>query len=174
MTNPITMIAAPIRNTTDIESEKPTLNGCAITGASREMNDVSLRSALPWPAACRVGACSGCAASAAANCGVFRTESNAWASLPGSVVSRTDRNTAVPRVPPFCRKNVTDEVATPISRGETAFWMARMIGCMFPPSPSPTIGMIRAVFQSGVSAPISENRNSPTTMSPVPMIGKIR
>ncbi len=46
------MIAAPIRNTIDIESENPTLNGCAITGASREMNDVSFRSVLPWPAAC--------------------------------------------------------------------------------------------------------------------------
>ena len=29
------MIAAPIRKTTLIESENPTLNGCATTGASR-------------------------------------------------------------------------------------------------------------------------------------------
>ena len=35
----------------------------------------------------------------------------------GRVENRTDRNTAVPRVPPIWRKNVTDEVATPISRG---------------------------------------------------------
>jgi hypothetical protein len=37
MTNPTTIIAAPIRKTVDIESENPTLNGCAMTGASREM-----------------------------------------------------------------------------------------------------------------------------------------
>ncbi len=172
-TNPTTMIAAPIRNTSDIESENPTLNGCAMTESSREMNDVSFRSELPCRAACSVAAWSGCAASAAWNEAVPCTERNASAILPGRLVSSTDRKMAVPSVPPICRKNVTDEVATPISFGDTAFWMARMIGCMLPPRPRPTIGMISAVCHSGVSAPISEKRNSPTTMSPVPMIGKI-
>ena len=66
--------------------------------------------------------------------------------MPGSRLNRMDRKTAAPIVPPIDRKNVTDEVATPISRGDAAFCAAVTIGCIEPPRPSPinTIGNITA------------------------------
>ena len=45
-----------------------------------------------------------------------------------AVPNRIDRNTAVPSVPPICRKNVAEAVATPMSRGATAFCTASMSG----------------------------------------------
>ena len=55
--------------------------------------------------------------SAAWNCGVGATCANAETIASGSRVNSTDRNTAVPSVPPICRKNVAEEVATPMSLG---------------------------------------------------------
>jgi hypothetical protein len=86
----------------------------------------------------------------------------------------TDRKIAVPSVPPIDRKNVTELVATPISRGETAFCTAVIIGCMLRPRPRPIRTMIPITRHSGVSAPISANRPSASTISELPMIGKIR
>ena len=43
-----------------------------------------------------------------------------------------ERNAAVPIVPPIWRKKVTEDVATPISRGDTAFCTARITGCDAP------------------------------------------
>ena len=57
--------------------------------------------------------------------------------LPPTVENRTDRNTAVPSVPPIWRKNSDDDVATPMSRTCTAFCTASTSGCMVKPSPSP-------------------------------------
>ena len=57
--------------------------------------------------------------------------------LPPTVEKRTDRNTAVPSVPPICRKKSDDEVATPMSRTGTAFCTASTSGCIVSPSPSP-------------------------------------
>ena len=80
----------------------------------------------------------------------------------------------MPSVPPIERKNVTELVATPISRGETAFCTAVIIGCMLPPRPRPISTMISMVCQSGVSAPIRANRPSAAAIRVLPMIGKIR
>ena len=57
--------------------------------------------------------------------------------LSVTVENRIDRNTAVPSVPPIWRKNVADEVATPMSCGGTAFCTASTSGCMLKPSPRP-------------------------------------
>ena len=43
----------------------------------------------------------------------------------------------MPSVPPIWRKNVADEVATPMSCGGTAFCTASTSGCMLKPSPMP-------------------------------------
>ena len=91
------------------------------------MNEVSDRSppADSWPL-CTASATRGSAAAA---------EATELRISPGSLVNSTDRKTAVPSVPPICRKKVTDEVATPISRGLTAFCTARMTGWKLKPEP---------------------------------------
>ncbi len=69
---------------------------------------------------------------------------------------------------------MTEEVATPISRGETAFWTARITGCMLRPSPRPMSTMNGARLQTEASA--STTNDSPTratTMSTMPTSGKI-
>ena len=65
---------------------------------------------------------------------------------------RIERNTAVPSVPPIWRVNVAEEVATPMSRGLTAFCTARVSGWKLKPSPTPKKTTAIRVFQSGVSA----------------------
>ena len=72
--------------------------------------------------------------------------------LSGTVENRIDRKTAVPSVPPIWRVNVADDVATPISRGDTAFWTASVSGWKLKPSPSPNATMTMLVCHSGVSA----------------------
>jgi hypothetical protein len=52
-------------------------------------------------------------------------------------LNSTERKIAVPSVPPICRKNVAELVATPMSCGGTAFWMASTSVCMLKPSPRP-------------------------------------
>ena len=69
--------------------------------------------------------------------GVGATCANAETIASGSRVNSTERNTAVPRVPPIWRKNVADDVATPMSLGGTAFWIARTSVCMLNPRPRP-------------------------------------
>ncbi len=99
--------------------------------------------------------------------------SNALRMLSPAVENRIDRNTAVPSVPPTWRKKVADEVATPISRGSTAFCTARISGCMLPPRPRPNTTMITIVIHIGVSTPIRLNANAPTVSSTAPTTGKI-
>jgi len=47
---------------------------------------------------------------------------NAAEIVSGMRAKSTDSSTAVPTVPPICRKNVEALVATPMSRGATEFW----------------------------------------------------
>ncbi len=54
---------------------------------------------------------------------------------------------ATPSAPPICRKNVDDEVATPMSCGGIAFCTARVIGCSTLPRPSPKTSMHTPVCQ---------------------------
>ena len=63
------------------------------------------------------------------------------AMLEFALVNRIDRKIAVPSEPPTWRKKVTAEVATPMSRGSTAFCIARMMLCMFMPRPAPNTTM---------------------------------
>ena len=107
---PIATTAAATRKTRSIESENPVLNGSARKSGSFWMNEVSDRSPPPLQLAAlqRLGRPGG------------RWPRPACSALPilsGSVVNRIDRNAATPIVPPIWRKNVTDDVATPISRG---------------------------------------------------------
>ncbi len=60
---------------------------------------------------------------------------------PPTRLNRIDKNTATPTVPPSCRKKVADAVATPISRGLTAFCTIRVSGCMQLPRPMPRMSM---------------------------------
>ena len=48
----------------------------------------------------------------------------------GIAVNSTDSSTAVPRVPPIWRKKVEELVATPMSRGATEDWEARVRDCI--------------------------------------------
>ena len=66
---------------------------------------------------------------------------NAAEILSPTVLNSTDRKIAVPAVPPICRKNVDEAVATPMSRGGTAFCTASTSVCMQPPRPRPKISM---------------------------------
>ena len=78
----------------------------------------------------------------------------------GRVVNRIDRNAAVPIVPPIWRKKVTDEVATPISRGETAFCTARMTGWKLKPRPRPSSTMNGTSVQNEVVASTTNDSDS--------------
>ena len=55
--------------------------------------------------------------------------------LPPTLPNSTDRKIATPSVPPIWRKNVADDVATPMSRGGTADWRISSSGCMQLPRP---------------------------------------
>jgi hypothetical protein len=94
--------------------------------------------------------------------------------LPGELAKTIARNAAAPTVPPIDRKNVTAEVATPISRGDTAFWTASTMGCMLPDRPSPKRAITIIVSHSGVSAPTCVKSSSATTIRAVPATGKTR
>ena len=61
--------------------------------------------------------------------------------LSPTVLNRIDRKTAVPIVAPIWRKNVTEDVATPMSCGGIAFWTASVIGCITLPRPKPKIAV---------------------------------
>src|SRR5665648_432265 len=77
--------------------------------------------------------------SAAWNAGVCAAARNAAPILSPTVENRIDRNTAVPSVPPIWRKNSDDDVATPMSRGGTAFCTASTSGWKQKPRPMPKI-----------------------------------
>ena len=92
----------------------------------------------------------------------------------GSGVNRIDRKAAAPIVPPIWRKKVTDEVATPISRGETAFCTARMTGWKLKPSPRPSSTMNGTSVHTEVSALTTNDSDTrATTISTMPTSGKI-
>ena len=61
--------------------------------------------------------------------------------LPCVFVAAMVFSRAVPREPPTWRKNVTADVATPMSRGSAALCMASTMLCMFMPRPMPKIAM---------------------------------
>ena len=92
----------------------------------------------------------------------------------GSRLNSTERNTAVPRVPPIWRKKVADEVATPMSLGGTAFWIASTRVCMLKPSPRPKMKAKTSTQTIEVSAATRESSSIPATSRKRPTIGKIR
>ena len=75
---------------------------------------------LRKPALAGLASTSGSCA-AAMNAGSVRALCNALPIRSPTVPNRMDRKTAVPAVPPICRKNVADAVATPMSCGWHAF-----------------------------------------------------
>jgi len=92
----------------------------------------------------------------------------------GSRVNRIDRKAATPMVPPIWRKNVTDDVATPISCGRTAFCTARMTGWKLNPRPRPSSTMNGTRAHTEVSAPtVNDIATRATTMKTTPTSGKI-
>ncbi|MEG8033776.1 hypothetical protein QP157_00210 [Sphingomonas sp. LR61] len=90
----------------------------------------------------------------------------------GIRVNRTDSSTAVPMVPPICRKNVAALVATPMSRGDTEFCAARVSVCMSCPSPRPMPNMPSIRNQRGRSAVRNVRTVKPMAVNAVPVIGK--
>ena len=69
----------------------------------------------------------------------------------GITENRMDSSTAVPSVPPIWRKNVADDVATPMSRASTEPCDARVSDCMTEPRPRPMRNMPIIRNQSGLS-----------------------
>ena len=108
---------------------------------------------------------------AARNAGSLNASANRAAMRSPTVPNRIDRNTAVPSVPPICRKNVAELVATPMSVAGTAFCTASTMGCRLPPSPRPNSTMTMDVIHSGVVAVTWANRSSATTSRAVPTTG---
>ena len=150
-TNAIASTHATIRSVSVIESVNPARNGRASRGSIVCRNDESLRmlDAPPSPppaSAASTGWLAGFArtagsASAAWKAGVPAAARNCSAMLPVTVLNTMDRKIAVPSVPPSWRKNVDDPVATPMSRGGTAFCTASTSVCMQEPRPRPNIAM---------------------------------
>ena len=95
--------------------------------------------------------------------------------LSPSVLNSSDRKTATPSVPPSWRKNVAELVATPISRGGTAFCTMIVSGCMHWPRPRPS-NSIPAITSSRLvsAATRRQQRAARPPASAEPMIGKIR
>ena len=147
-TKPSTKTAAPTRNTTLIDAAKPSRNGRASRASITVRNDESSSTPVPAgvsplpPRAVITARFAGSAStagseSAAWNSGVPAAARNAFAMFCCTLLNSIDRKTAVPSVPPSCRKNVADEVATPMSLAGTVFCTASISGCMLPPRPSP-------------------------------------
>jgi len=90
-----------------------------------------------------------------------------------TVENRIDRKTAVPRVPPICRKNSDDDVAVPMSFGGTAFCTASTRGWNSRPRPMPNTAEYRPTVEIGVATWSRESSSAPTISRAVPMIGKI-
>ena len=61
--------------------------------------------------------------------------------LPARVLNSTASEIAAPKVPPIERKNVTELVATPMSRGGRAFWTLITRVCIDRPRPAPMTAM---------------------------------
>ncbi len=183
-TKATTATAAPARNTVSIESANPTRNGLAsrlsICWRNEESCSTPPASEPPPPdwSMSSTGLFTGSRStagsrSAAWNSGVGTTLWNASLIRSPTVLNRMDRNTATPSVPPICRKNVVDAVATPMSRNGTAFCAATVRVCMQLPRPRPNTTMHSMVCHSGVSTVTLWNSSRPHTISAVPMIGKI-
>ena len=79
----------------------------------------------------------------------------------------------MPMVPPVARKNVADEVATPMSRAATEFCTAIIIVCMFRPRPTPSMNRMSARFQYAVSTVTVSSSNDAPAIRAVPITGKI-
>ena len=181
--NPSTMITAAMSSTRSIDCANPSRNGRARRGSSALMNDESLIDgtvpAPPCPPSmASTGAFAGSArtagsASAAWNPAVGASRANALAMLPPTVENRIDRKTAVPSVPPTCRKNSAEAVATPMSLTWTAFCTARTSGCIVNPRPSPKTRESAKTTSSVVSTESRENSSAPMPISNVPITGKI-
>lgn len=102
-------------------------------------------------------------------------ERMAFAIRSPTVPNRIDRNTAVPAVPPICRKNVAAEVATPMSCGRTSLVAASTSVCIEAPRPRPrpitkAITMTKA---SEVSTVIVDSPNSAAAIRPIPATANI-
>ena len=67
--------------------------------------------------------------------------------VSGMRLKTTEKITATPSVPPIWRKKVDEDVATPMSRGPTAFWLAIVSVCIIWPRPRPTRSMAAASTQ---------------------------
>ncbi len=62
-------------------------------------------------------------------------------------LERIAPNSAVPKDPPICRKNATDDVATPMSLRSTEFCTTTIRTCMVRPSPRPMTYIATPAFQ---------------------------
>ena len=145
-TKPIATTQAATRNTRSIESANPTRNGSARRGSMRCRTEESCTTCAAPVTGFSATALAGLAATtgsaaAAWNAGVPTAAANAVRMLSPTVENRIDRKTATPSVPPICRKNVADAVATPMSLAGTAFCTASTRVCMHRPTPSPKIAM---------------------------------
>ena len=98
----------------------------------------------------------------------------ASAILSPAVENTTDSKIAVPSVPPICRKNVTEEVVTPMSRAGIAFCTASTRVCMHRPRPRPSRAMVRSSCQIGIDGvTVCHSSTIATVMNAVPITGKI-
>ncbi len=91
-----------------------------------------------------------------------------------ALVNRIDRKIAVPSEPPTCRKNVTDDVATPMSRGSTEFCMASTMRLHVHARARDRTSPCRCrSATAGCRRRSRVSSSRPTTMRTDPMTGKI-
>ncbi len=84
------------------------------------------------------------------SCGSPARTARSWM-LPASEPNSTASDSAAPNVPPMERKNVTELVATPMSRGGMAFCTLMTSVCIDRPRPAPISTMYDIVCGTGVS-----------------------
>ena len=104
-------------------------------------------------------------------CGRPAARARSWM-LPASEPNRMASDTAAPSVPPSERKNVTDDVATPMSAGGRAFCTAMTRVCIDRPRPMPIRTMYVIACHSGVSTPSVDISTRARNIRAVPAIGR--
>ena len=103
-------------------------------------------------------------------CGSPAARARSWM-LPASEPNRIASEMAAPNVPPSERKNVTEEVATPMSWGGSAFCTAMTSVCIDRPSPMPISSMKTIACHSGVSTSSVRMSSSARNIVAVPATG---
>ena len=157
---PTTNTTAAQKKTSRLASTKPIRKGAVRRSSApmrKELSEVSAPSALPDCNEERRAWLFGSANTAGSWVALESSDitvglAKASVTVSSRRLKRMERKTATPKVPPIWRKKVAEEVATPISRAGTEFWLDTIRVCISCPRPKPTITIPAETIHKGVAA----------------------